>query len=806
MDDPWGSPWTAPSPEKGGKPSSPTKSTKSDLEPPPRAFFSISNSPRIPAISGQSPWADDDDGIGDWASTDTPATTQSGWGGGWNAPSPNLASPLRHDEFSKPSPIAWPGSIALPKPANGSVPSLRQPSPDPWSADFSPSIAGSSTPRLVIDAPPLASVKRAETGAVDIGAELGLDRDWNEAELSEADNDNGALEQFPAGEHTAEKAILAENPVRISQDGVRPSVESGTQSHESPFGSLSGDDTDREDDRQDSPITSIDEDSKNRQPVARTTSGKVQQLVEKFDGLARALSEEPVTTKRERSESPIDLDQKESSDDAGEFGDFEDVDQDGPLLPSAPDRPATPKPAAACSTPTTSAASSPQSSRDSVIHMQQVLAAHGPVAFDVDLGNIEKLFSSEKSAFVTGVSGADPEVSDHIITDSFGEISERKTWYRVSRMGSLRKYNAGDDENYRLVAWPTSTIRQDTIKIVRRWMEEDSIAGRVTLGGGISKTQKNMFGWDSSAKPVTLDAVFGKRKGHSRATSLQPLAGPPLRKTSGSLRSPIHRPSSVTVPPVASFGWSSDSPTSPPLQTQPAKSIPPLSRPQSSTAAAIKIPPVAESLAPQEEDDDEWGEMVASPSDSKPAANSFQNLGNAFSAPPLGFTTLQPSTQPASLVIEAEGSSAASVGMVVASSSAASDPWQAVDFSVFESPPKEATTVSTAKPPKPGPPLPMMATPFTPSAPIPTFSPAPVTETPVASPGTELVARSTASKQLMSEHTFSPTTPLEISSPIALPVASTFDDDTDRSNGLAARNDAVGRIVANLPDLSYMLR
>ncbi|KAK0720211.1 hypothetical protein B0H67DRAFT_484488 [Lasiosphaeris hirsuta] len=828
MDDPWGSPWTAPSPEKGGKPSSPTKSAKSDLEPPPRAFFSISNSPRIPAISGQSPWADDDDGIGDWASADAPATAQSGWGGGWSAPSPNLASPPRHDEFSKPSPIAWPGSIALPKPANGSIPSIRQPSPDPWSTDFSPSIDGPSTLRLVIDAPPLSSVERAEVGTGDIGAQLDLDRDWHETKLSEADIGNGTLGRFPAEEHAVEKSTSAENQVDgMSQDVVRPSVESGTQSHESPFGSLSGDDTDRENDRQDSPITSIDEDSKTRQPVARTTSGKVQQLVEKFDGLARALSEEPVTTKTERSKSPIGLNQKESCDDVGEFGGFEDIDQDRPLPASALDRPATPKPTAKSSTPTTSAAASPQSSTDSTIHIKQVLAAHGPVAFDIDLGNIEKLFSLEKSTLATKVSEANSEVSDYIITDSFGEISERKTWYRVSRMGSLRKYNAGDDENYRLVAWPTSTIRQDTIKIVRRWMEEDSIAGRVTLGGGISKTQKNMFGWDSSAEPVTLDAVFGKRKGHSRATSLQPLAGPPLRKTSGSLRSPIHRPSSVVVPPVASFGWSSNSPTSPPLQTQPAKSIPPLARPvaapqPSSTlqhsmpqiSALEKLPPNAAAIriptsTPKEDDDDEWGEMVTSPSDSKPAATDFQSLSNAFSVPPQGFPTPQSGTRSAPLVNEAEGPATASVGIATGSSTA-SGPWEAVDFSVFESPPKRSAAVSMVKPPKPAaapaPPPPMMATPFTPSTPIPIFSPTPFTETPIASPGTELVVRSATSKQLLSEYTFSPTTPLEISSPTVLPVASAAEDDTDIGNGLATRSDDVGHIIANLPDLSYMLR
>ena len=43
MDDPWGSPWTADNEKNHRAPPSPTKSTRSDLEPPPRVFLSVSN-------------------------------------------------------------------------------------------------------------------------------------------------------------------------------------------------------------------------------------------------------------------------------------------------------------------------------------------------------------------------------------------------------------------------------------------------------------------------------------------------------------------------------------------------------------------------------------------------------------------------------------------------------------------------------------------------------------------------------------------------------------------------------------------
>ncbi|KAK3366471.1 hypothetical protein B0H63DRAFT_490413 [Podospora didyma] len=72
-----------------------------------------------------------------------------------------------------------------------------------------------------------------------------------------------------------------------------------------------------------------------------------------------------------------------------------------------------------------------------------------------------------------------------------------------------------------------------------------------------------MFGWDSSIKLIALDAVFGKKKTHSWASSLWPLQtlgtslhsiDAPARKASRSLRCPTERPSSMAEQPIASFG------------------------------------------------------------------------------------------------------------------------------------------------------------------------------------------------------------------------------------------------------------
>ncbi|KAK3685267.1 hypothetical protein B0T22DRAFT_465234 [Podospora appendiculata] len=881
MDDPWGSPWTTDH-DKHHKPSSPAKSTKSarstrsELEPPPRAFFSncSSSSPRIPAITAESPWADvDDHGLGDWAAPELLGSTPTGWGGAWGGTaSPSLVtSPPRHDAFGKTSdtfgkagPIAWPGSIAIPQASSGSA--LRHPSPDPWATDFSartPSRDDFSTPRLVIDSPRplevLGDMKRK------------LDEEpepmWDAHGDTSSGHGTAPHQEVVAVEIRAEPSVPSSAREQQEQDTVdrsdhvRPSVESVSASHNSRPSSPSGDDTDDEDDRQDSPITSIDEESRVRQQVVRQTSGKVQQLVTKFDGLARSLSQEPrPISSRGRSESQSAVDVDDGSDEAGDFGDFEDADEVVELPDiSTPERTVTPR--AVSGSPgawNSPEASSPQSARDTSLKSEQPISKFGLVKFEVDLGNVDALFGKESLDSAPSVAIVDPDISDHIVTDSFTEISERKTWYRISRLGSSMKHNAGDDDNYRRVAWPTSAVRLDTIKTVRRWMEEDSITGRVTLGGGVSKTQKNMFGWDSSLEPVALDTVFGKRKTHSRASSLQPLPAmglptqgpkPTTRKPSGSLQGLAQRPSSMGMPPGAAFGWSTSSPTShtqtplammiqPPAVPEVAPDLLPVSTPKPQTSrkpspppattqsgpvaltppvpklpkfeipATLSLgtkPPLAQGSSPlphDEDADDDWGEMVSSPTEAKPGVNGFHIIDDAFPTPPSS-SGLRGST-----ISIVPGTSETKLRTLVTAHSPTTalviDPWKAVDLSVFE-PPASKTPVLSTKPPIAG------ATFFSSTATPRSISPI---SPPLLIPAGTLdmpackVGMSNAKQQLQvgNEDHFTPTTPLEIASPICLPTPTHFDDDKALEIGHTPDYEAVQRIIANLPDLSYMLR
>ncbi|KAH7165891.1 hypothetical protein EDB81DRAFT_780621 [Dactylonectria macrodidyma] len=250
--------------------------------------------------------------------------------------------------------------------------------------------------------------------------------------------------------------------------------------------------------------------------------------------------------------------------------------------------------------------------------------------YAINLSNLDDLFPSVDTSFPP------PEpVPDVIIDDTFASIDERKTWYRISRPGSIRKHKLGDDENYVRITWGTSTLRGEGIRIVRRWMEEDSIAGRVVLGrraGGAASGK--IFNWDSSAKqPEFSISELLSRNSHSRHASSNSRA-------------------TVASPTTPAFGWSNGSASltvaipppethvapitqpSPEKKSFPAPVVPaiqPIGRPSSvvqpiaSPTSPLAQPPViAESSHNSQskdehgqvdggDDDDDWGEMVSSP-------------------------------------------------------------------------------------------------------------------------------------------------------------------------------------------------
>lgn len=786
MDDPWGSPWAATdSSHKDHRAASPAKS---DLAPPPRAFLSASNSPRIPVISEQSAWGGDDDGFGEWTAAPDASSPPSVWAGGWGSSSPNLASTPRDDVvLGRTSPIAWPRTIATPGAATASA--LRQPSPDPWASEGSaPRLSNdetSSTPRVAVDttSPGDAHIAAFESD----GFRFELEPAWDTVSAGDAGEVKIiSAEPSPAWDNLEDAGGSDEQsrPRSAPSNDMRASVESSAQSRDCQSPTLSNDNTDHEDERQDSPITPIEDEESSHPKLRHKVSGEIQELVDKFDGLARTTRPDSAAAPTQRSESPSSLEEQDGLDDAASFGDFEDVNQDEassspPGTPAASRGPEEEEAAMVDPVPATSP--SPPESRPIT---KSPIAKFGPVNFNVDLGLIDKLFGA-KSPENTGFDiDTNPDIPDHIIRDSFAGISERKVWYRISRLGSLRRHNAGDDENYRHITWRSSTVHDETIKIVRRWMEEDSIAGRVSLGGGISKTQKNMFGWDSAAEPVALEAVFGRKKSHSRASSLQtPTTGLPSQGSDSPLKkstrvSSTHRASESAGPIVASFGWSSTSPGS---ARRPGSSAVTAERPDSpvtplqarfslsqspgaqepSTAGSKQQPIALGSVVPSapgtpgnikgahddaDDDDDEWGEMVSSPGTK---ANDVTGGAGHFNATLGG------------------------------------DPGGSPGVSGFDS--------ASAKPPV--------------QVPVPSDAPGPAeasakgaSPTPASGAPAVLSTRMTAALPGPSE----PTTDLALAS--CAPMGSSQTASTRFAAPQDDHEDTAQRIIANLPDLSYMLR
>ncbi|KAL1841907.1 hypothetical protein VTJ49DRAFT_6429 [Mycothermus thermophilus] len=784
MDDPWDSPWAAPDADSKD-PKLASSPAKSDLAPPPRALLSPSNSPRLPSVLDQSPWAGDGGGDVEWGVPEPPV--HSIWAGGWGSgsSSPHRALTPRDEALGQDTSIAWPASLATPKQSSGFA--IRQPSPDPspdpWANAFSTGPTpndGVETPRLAVqDASPVeAPTETPRDNGLGLVEEPVWDTPEDEAggmhHIATADAGPDQVASDTTDESPAEQLM----PTPNDRDGTL-GTDPGVQVHEDQSSTPSHETTDHEEEHQESPHTS-DEELIPRRPVARKVSGKVQELVDKFDGLAKTASEEPPVI-RARSKSPLGVGKKDDLDDA-DFGDFEEANGHGLVPPeSAVSEPPSP-PVRNQDIDAAAAVSSP--APDAPYSSTSPTAKFGSLDFAVDLSLIGKLFGDLEQH--SRNPKAEDDVPDYIVQDSFTEISQRKTWYRISRLGSSRRHDAADDDSYRRVTWSTSTVHDETIKIVRRWMEEDSIAGRVQLGGGISKTQKNMFGWDSTAEPVALEAVFGKKKTHSRNTSLQP-PKTSVNGVSGADAAGSHRPSGRLGSAVASFSWSSSPISSQPTNGTPGHQTPSTtSAPRNPDVSTTKVPPMpAPPVVPkptisalaslpktqppqtqtaiEDDDEDEWGEMVSSPVTSQPpAATSLSTVPTTLDA--VISTTSEPPPVPPT------GPAAS------AATAPNNDPWGSVDFSIFETPPtKQATSPATPKPAEPA-----------------LLGPTPAVLADVATaPGPAKKPPTTGSLRTSSQPRGGK--PNTITSGMQLG----YDEDPD---------EVAERILRNLPDLSYMLR
>ncbi|KAI0199305.1 hypothetical protein F4808DRAFT_432748 [Astrocystis sublimbata] len=790
MDDPWGSPWASNDAPSDNDPRPPS-TTNFFLSPPPKAFFG--NGSSSPSLS---PRRGDDDSFNVWSTTDRadPTDGQSDWGAWAEAgiPRPPRLSP-RLTPSGKDSPLAWPESAAASPAFFGNsrsrTPSiLRHSSPDPWATelsttnrsnlDLSNTTKAGAGEALKIAAGPVDQVSHAAREVTGLG--LREDAEYNDKQPQAEDkhdlqgrNSKARPEPVHRGSSSISKG---ENPVYESTSRTSSTCTADSRDIV---------------ERPESPLTSIDEDRRGtRQQVARKTSGKVQELVGRYDGLARAASEEPPVLGRRatsvaasRNRSSEQSESASDDDDAG-FGDFEGASTDAgkalvsPAQTFPPVSPSTPK-AAADSITVRKVRHTEEEEDTPVVETTydpplKPPSEFGDLNFIPNIANLDKLFSN-LSDFPANGSAADRELWDDRNGDSFTTISERKSWYRISRLGSMRMHSSGGYESYHRVTWRTSQLHDDTIKIARRWMEQDSYAGKATLGGA---KRTGFFDWDSDAAPVALDEVFKRRESasnHARTTSTPAVnfalksptvvERPYRNSTDVSIPANAERPSSFhSIPPFPSFGWGSEAPSDPSSQH-----ISPVSKAatQPEKRATHRPEPVQ---IPTDEEEDDWGEMVFSPP--LPETTSEQT----FSAvpPPQTNTATHESTPRNSLAISNVHSSPDIKSPIQAvTQTASSDPWSFSDFSVLDN------QEQPANPPKAS-----------------AFS---IEEKAIA-PGER-----TNTKLPEQDHAEAPSTK---ALPANIPSRATAEISGQVSQPMTNPQDdiIIQNILHNLPDLSYMLR
>ncbi|KAI0849963.1 hypothetical protein F5Y00DRAFT_47027 [Daldinia vernicosa] len=850
MDDPWGSPWALPETTAKNDPPAPSH-PKNLLSPPPRAFFGSASN-----FQSQSPWAIED-GLGDWTGTEQTdvAANAVDWGV-WAEPSPLISQPSpRPDEFGKGSSVALPSSAAtspglrpLPRSRTSSV--YRHHSPDPWATEVSlhDRKDDSSTPvnalgisnidsQHELSKPPVLAVQKQDTAAI-----------------QETREDNNRVkeesEHIPAGGSQLWELPSPSSNVQKRQDsGFDSAPKIDIQDALSRPPSTISLNSSNELDHQDSPITSIDEDTRSRlQNRSRKASGKVQELVGLYDGLTKIPTEDPSAStqlepprgeSRRGSRSPS---QARSTGGDTDFGDFEDVrsedgepafDSNTPL--AAPKRSYTPTPRSEDTSIEDHISEplghNPASAATVSVPVQQLIDKFGPIQFDIDFQLVDNLFPDlTQDLKEDGNTRKSSDIPDQIIRDSFTTISERKTWYRLSRYGSMRKHDLGDDDNYHRVEWPTSRLHGDVIKIVRRWMEEDSISGRVTLGAGI---RTSVFNWDSSAAPVDLGKVFARKASttHSRNTSLpatnlsleQPARSAISHSKVTPIKSPI-KPPDMTLKArpasIPSFNWSLDT-KSPPIThsitsnddgddhvSSTHQTISATAAAEATIHTAIQTPAhLSHGEASEENEEDDWGEMVSSPrveSQHGPTPM-IQSIGNTNSAPLTSASSAAntPTTDTKSVPMAQSDSSTSKLSISIpqntppaqVSSRPASltvktpkiDPWSTADFSTFEGISAQTPT-SSRQDTWPFADLSVFASPASGSTPA-------LTHSPISKSKLSLDSHDRSAVQASINEAKRPKTPLKA-------VLGPIENKIDKQN----QEKVVKSIVQNLPDLSYMLR
>ncbi|KAG5973303.1 hypothetical protein E4U58_005346 [Claviceps cyperi] len=382
------------------------------------------------------------------------------------------------------------------------------------------------------------------------------------------------------------------------------------------------------------------------QEVENRQASKVQELVHMYDGMARtrarpadpSLEEEPssggdamvnVATGDYIGGEEDDKGTGAGKPDLKENGDVEDLraeefkqEQESPAAePKTKCQASATDSTAATADHPTAVTDSSSGATGTTITFTTQNSSSTALPYPIDFSNLDELFPGTEPPS----SPVQPAHLPDIPTDPFSSVAQHKAWYRLSRPGSLRKHNLGDD-TYVRVSWHNSHIRHDVLTTVRRWLEEDSLAGgRMLLGRRLgNRVGASMFNWDTDAPGVHISELLSQKRNMKKGAGHARLASAAVQGT--------------TSPIDASFGWSTSVPTSP-LRADTGGSFSSMAerrseerpsvqskgagpdqgvleeRPCSTTAMKSDAPLCPPEKAPsvEEDDEDDWGEMVSSP-------------------------------------------------------------------------------------------------------------------------------------------------------------------------------------------------
>ncbi|KAI9744204.1 MAG: hypothetical protein M1818_002356 [Claussenomyces sp. TS43310] len=664
MDDPWGSPWA----DENLTPKLPPKDCG-----PQTIQSAISDKTVQQEQITASPW-DVDEGFGEWTIGGTDDVPDKEPGPialkGWDAVEGDLAAlnGASHTNISGADTSGWPREDS--NRADHTI--TPQPSSPP-EADTSLDLRADS--KLEADVDKFDEVSGKDTGdhndssvqhlQAEVGEHVSAESTSSldpasdaETEILSTETHHSPLrDRRPSSENTVLASGLQESVEIMDSPASRPSTSPSDRSHRDGLPT-------------ETPRTSF-EDTPRRPHLLKKESSKVSDLVQLFNGLTEEKSVEPGMDRAEEIgsvEQEEDLPAAEDDD----FGDFEEGQSSvGTTLTSQDDESSL-----AISKGIIDSVFGTKS-QDKVAALDDSAAktvsstvkAQSPPQFGVDVSLVDQLFED-----VSSVASVAREVADLTREDlEFSSTEQRKTWYRISRSGTMRKYNTGNDENYVRIKWSNSNIRDETLKVVAGWMEEDHIVGGVVLGSG--SRLGSLFGWrEHKTGPSIVSAAAATELLRSRSRRQRSQDGsmdigrssivtkeaskakdetpkpPTSTKTadpeSRSITSPTFnwstsKPSSAAeelqsktsgLLPIT-FSPSSQAPLSPPVLTKQPRppsvsnrrvevvksDIPeqqnttPLTAPVMS--AAVVDPPNSGSIKkPVEVDDgDDWGEMVSSP-------------------------------------------------------------------------------------------------------------------------------------------------------------------------------------------------